>query len=262
MVHTTIRIGRISFIHNDPVFHYFTRKPHPDVQVISAPPRDLLNMLLQRRLHVALVSSFAYITNKKELEVVPTMSIHTLGPALSSIVISRDKLKLTDQDSVAASGYSETSVKMLQIILKRRGLRTKVQTYPDLYGIQLLEKAPFALLIGDEALKSRLTGVSLVADIGEAWWNELRSAAVFSVCAASRQVATEERGLVERASRLLGEAVRASGETLNEVASKVSMRSSLPRGLLVEYFGRLRYNFDSRVEEGLEVFERELRALD
>jgi chorismate dehydratase len=198
----------------------------------------------------------------KELQVVPGLSIYTLGPALSSLVISRSRVKLEDDDVVAASGYTETSVRMLQIILRRRGLKIKVQAHPGEHGMELLTKAPFALLIGDEALKSRLASVRLVMDVGEAWWDEFRSPAVFAVSAANRILAGKDTNAVERASELLREAVEASNETLDEVITISSSRSSLPKALLAEYFRTIKYGFDAQVEEGLGLFEREMRSLD
>jgi len=177
-------------------------------------------------------------------------------------VVSRTGKDIENGDSVAVSGYTETSVKMLQIILAAWNIRAKLEIFPGMYGWDLLDKAPFALLIGDEALRARMTDLDITLDIGEAWCKITSSPAVFAVSAVNKSTLIENRGKVRKGSDLLKKALRFRWKIIHELVAEASWKYSLPHDLLSEYFQRIRLDFNRSVKRGLREFMKRTQWLN
>lgn len=219
-------------------------------------------MLLQGLLDVSLVPSCSYFAYRNQLQIVPVMSVHSVGPSLSSIVVSRTGKNIEDGDLVAVSGYTETSVEMLRVILSTWNTRAKLERFPGIHGWGLLDKAPFALLIGDEALRARMTDLDITLDIGEAWLKITNSPAVFAVSAVTKSSLMENKEKVRKASDLLRKALESRWKTIHKVISETSQKYSLPQDLLSDYFQRIRLDFSRGVRRGLDELRKRTQHLD
>jgi len=147
-----LKIGRISFIHNDPAFYYLEHKPPNDVQLTSATPRELLKSLLREELDFAPISSIAIQQHHDQLTPVPALSVHSEGPAISTVVIARKDHEIRDGSQIAITNYTETSARMLDAILRKKKIKTEFIQSNFTSIDQLLQEAPYALVIGNEAL--------------------------------------------------------------------------------------------------------------
>ena len=250
-----LKIGRISFIHNDPAFYYLEHKAPNDVQLISATPRELLKLLLREELDFAPISSIAIQQHRDQLTPVPALSVHSEGPALSTIVIARKdhQQEIRGGDQIAITNYTETSARMLDLILRGKKIKTEF-IYSNFTSIdQLLREAPYALVIGNEALAaSAANDRRKIFDLGEEWWLLTKQPAVFAVSAVRSSLLEHGRADAERIISLVRESLEYGYANLGQVIDYTAKQSGFQSTLLAEYFGHLLLNYTERVEQGYE----------
>ena len=254
-----LKIGRISFIHNDPAFYYLEHKPPNDIQLISATPRELLNSILHEELDFAPISSIAVHQHRDKLSPVPTLSVHSEGPALSTIVIARkdQEREIRDGDQIAITNYTETSARMLSAILRKKKINTVFINSSFTSIDQLLNEAPYALVIGNEAL-SVSNDRRKILDLGEEWWSITKHPAVFAVSAVRTSLLEQRRADAERIISLVKESLEYGYANLGQVIDHTAQQSGFQPNLLAKYFTHLRLDYTKRVEQGYEYLMNRL----
>jgi chorismate dehydratase len=248
-----LKIGRISFIHNDPAFYYLEHKSPNDAQLTSATPRELLNALLREELDFAPISTIALQQHQEQLTPVPVLSVHSEGPALSTIVIARKDHEICDGGQIAITNYTETSARMLDLILRKKKIKTKFIQSKFTSIDQLLQEAPYALVIGNEALAAYAANdPRKIFDLGEQWWSITRQPAVFAISAVRTSLLERRRADVERILTLVRESLEYGYANLGQVIDHTAKQSGFQPSLLAEYFEHLRLDYTKRVEQGYE----------
>ncbi len=215
--------------------------------------------VISGELDIAPVASASLIAHERELEMVPALSVHSVGPSLSSIVVSDGETSIQNGDSIAVTNHTETSIMMLKIILERKGINVNFVTNIGADAKDLLSEAPFALTIGDDALMSTINGYRTIYDIGEEWWNLTHTPAVFAVTVANSNISQKEPERIRKAVELLSKAVKYREESLDEIARHASIRLNLPVKLLLQYFQMIKLDFNNDVEKGLKRFLNEIK---
>jgi chorismate dehydratase len=254
-----LKIGRISFIHNDPAFYYLEHKPPNDVQLTSATPRELLTSLLREELDFAPISSIAIQQHQDKLTPVPALSVHSEGPALSAIVIARKDHEIRDGSQIAITNYTETSAQMLDAILRKKKIKTEFIQSNFTSADELLQEAPYALVIGNEALAAYAANDRRkMFDLGEEWWSTTRQPAVFAVSAVRTSLLMSGRADVERILSLIRESLEYGYANLGRVIDQTAKHSGFQPSLLAEYFEHLRLDYTKRVEQGYEYLANTL----
>ena len=256
-----LKIGRISFIHNDPAFYYLEHKTPNDIQLISATPRELLNSLLHEELDFAPISSIAIHQHRDKLTPVPTLSVHSEGPALSTIVIARkdQEREIRDGDQIAITNYTETSARMLSAILRKKKINTVFINSSFTSIDQLLNEAPYALVIGNEALAASASNDRRkIFDLGEEWWSITKHPAVFAVSAVRTSLLEQRRADAERIISLVKESLEYGYANLGQVINYTAQQSGFQPNLLAKYFTHLRLDYTKRVEQGYEYLMNSL----
>src|SRR5208283_6021406 len=249
-------------IHNDPAFYYLEHKAPNDVQLISATPRELLKLLLREELDFAPISSIAIQQHRDQLTPVPALSVHSEGPALSTIVIARKdhQQEIRGGDQIAITNYTETSARMLDLILRGKKIKTEF-IYSNFTSIdQLLREAPYALVIGNEALAaSAANDRRKIFDLGEEWWSITKQPAVFAVSAVRRGL-LEHQGDVDRIVSLVKESLEYGYANLGRIIDRTAEQSGFQPSLLAEYFRHLRLDYTQHVEKGYEYLMNTLES--
>jgi len=254
-----LKIGRISFIHNDPAFYYLEHKPPNDVQLTSATPRELLKLLLREELDFAPISTIALQQHRDQLTPIPALSVHSEGPALSTIVVSRKDHEIRDGDQIAITNYTETSARMLDVILRKKKIKTEFIQSNFTSIDQLLQEAPFALVIGNEALAAYAAkDRRKIFDLGEQWWSITRQPAVFAVSAIRTSLLERGKASVEIILSLVRESLEYGYANLGQVIDHTAKQSGFQPSLLAEYFEHLRLDYTKRVEQGYEYLANTL----
>ncbi|MCL5318931.1 MAG: hypothetical protein M1503_11830 [Thaumarchaeota archaeon] len=255
-----LRIGRISFIHNDPAFYYLEKNTPDDVKIVSAAPRELLHLLLQDRIDFAPISSVSLAdAGSEELVAVPAMSVHSKGPILSAGVVSSRipehyRASIRSGDRISVTEYTETSARMLEAVLRARKIDDVTFLKSNFTkSNDLLAEAPLALLIGDEALKTCADDEEavMIFDIGEEWWRTMRKPAVFAVSAMRRKWVDENPKETNRILNLVRTSVQYGYSNLDEVTRETASRSDLPKELIAKYFRCVRLDYSAEVQVSL-----------
>ena len=250
-----LKIGRISFIHNDPAFYYLEKASPNDVHLTSATPRELLKSLLHEELDFALLSSIAVHQHRDQLALVPALSVHSEGPALSAIVVARSdqRREIRDGDQIAVTNYTETSARMLDAIFQKKKIVPELIQSSFTSIEQLLQEAPYALVIGNEALMAYATGDRRkIFDLGEEWLKITKQPAVFAVSAVPMNLLKRREDDANRIVSLVRESLEYGYANIGRIIDRTAERTGFKPPLLAEYFSHLRLDYTKRVEQSYE----------
>ena len=204
--------------------------------VVASRPPEALEMLLLGLVDAAVAPLAAVLRRTRSLRICSMAPmVYSVGETGSSILVSRGPRRLWECGSIAATWETVTSLAYLEASLERLGLRLRLHRVPGAYTWQpLLARAPCALLLGDEALRARSQGLSVVADTGLLLWETHRAPAVYAVTVARRGEPCPEglRGPPwPRAT--MGDAVATARET------------GLSPGEALEYHRRIRLDYNA-----------------
>jgi chorismate dehydratase len=164
---------------------------------------------------------------------------------LSVVVVSNGK---NLDGSIAISNASLTSVNLLRIILKERGLSNRLVMTEGSNAGELLKTCNNALVIGDEAIKARMV-YRVVMDLGEEFYELTGYPMVFGISASLK-----EKNLNE-VDRIIMKSVDWGLNNMKEVVKAARKKFFMPEEFLEEYFNTLCYRFGSKEQRGLESFE-------
>jgi chorismate dehydratase len=155
---TTLRIGCVKYLNARPLI-WGWRGP-----VDFDHPAALCRKLARGDLDVALVSSLEYLRNPI-YRIIDDVSIAARGQVYSVVVAHQASLR--EIRSIELDPASETSVALLQLLLRERKLEAKIGPLERTYPNELRAK----LLIGDQALRFRAEHGSKFKywDLAEAW---------------------------------------------------------------------------------------------
>lgn len=135
-------------------------------RVLVVPPPETARLILDGTLSAGLVPIGSVLENPG-IKLCPGPMVYSWGVTLSVAVFSYKPMRLTDCRAVAVTAETRTSVKYLSLVLDRLGADTVLVASNATSASKLLELAPCALVIGDEALRALASGAHLVADLGE-----------------------------------------------------------------------------------------------
>lgn len=264
------RVGQISFSNSLPVNLPIMRgKVDLEADVIYGEPQFLNKRIMAEQLDVSSVSSFCYLS-RPELDLVPGLSISSLGPVGSVLFYSREELAALKGKTIAIPAASATSVRILTLLLK---LEADIDPIFEVVERPDLADDRFAgtLIIGDLALRAdrALMGpddenaqipadspIKHRYDLGHWWTDRFKLPMVFGVWVVRKiyreQNGTEFRHIAEKLqeARNLG-----MSSMLDEVIQEASMVTDLPAERIRKYFvEELDYHLDDKHQESLELF--------
>ena len=243
-----LRIGLISYTHNDPLLYYFKKKRHDNIKVVRNNPKVLADLLLRGELDIAQVS-LAKLARHYNLTVVPATAVHCQGPSLSSIVASKSKVKLDSNSIINISSETETSSLLLRWILRRKGIANRMIECEAGNAESLLARSDYALLIGDEALKVKLAGINVIFDIGDEWYRSTKKPCIFAVSAIKKtKIVSPE---IIEGVHILRQAVSFANDNIETISSLASSERRLDAVSLINYFSSLQLDFDQDMENSI-----------
>lgn len=242
----TISLGCLPYLNVKPLVYPFEHGNLPTGwDLVYAPPSKLAEMLMDGRVDVAPVSSFACLANT-ELHIVPGICIASEGHVDTVLMLS--KVEPRAVKSVAADTSSLSGRAYLRIVLEEAyGVSPEfVPCEPDLSV--MLEKHDAALIIGNPAMLCDKTGLH-VTDLGEEWMKLTGLPAVFAVWTGQESSITPEiiRGLsLAKADGLV---------RISEICEEQSKRLGVPYEVCENYLSNImRYELGEREIESLRIF--------
>ncbi len=254
-----LRIGRIPYANLFPLYYHLqcmAERGTREYGFIDGVPSEVNRLLREGLIDVGPSSSIEYLRSPGRYMTVDGHSVSSEGEVGSILLFSRAPLETLDGTTILYSSQSETSAALLGIILSRfYGLHCDTQQS----GLPLLDGLrghPAYLLIGDDALLEARRRQGLhVYDLGEIWYRHTGLPFVYALW-------TADRGIAGRIDAFAADLDRAREEALRDlpaVARACPCRKWLSERDLLDYWGKLSYDFNDRHRRGLELFSRYLR---
>jgi chorismate dehydratase len=128
---------------------------------------------------------------------------------MSVLLLSNEPLRQLPPEPVSVTGSSDTSITLLEILLRESLGRANLLVRTELSAREALRRYPAHLVIGDEAIRAVVDGVAPhVTDLGEWWRRETGKPFVFALWIAARSAWEDRRDSLSRFSAALLEAKR------------------------------------------------------
>jgi len=235
-----MRIGKFGYVNN--FLPYYHLEQVGKYEIVDAPPGKMEEMMQAGELHYAPIPSFSFLSSDDLRRY--RFCVASDGEVYSVIVVSRKKR--LDDAPIAVTTHSRTSINLLRIILREKGMINRVVPV-DGTAADMLKDFDHALVIGDEAIKARML-FRVVMDLGEEWKELTGLPMVFGVSASKNNVDASQIDSDVLNSLEWGE------RHMNEVVEKASLRFRLPGDFLYAYFRALIHRMGSREEKGLREF--------
>lgn len=226
-----VRVARLKYAHNDPIFFYAK-----GLEVISAGNLEAPRLLAEGKVDLA----FVPITLAAELglPVVPRLAVYSMGPVISARIFR----------GRGASGYAAVNDTTVNARAAAKLLGVSFRRVEDVE--RALDEYAGVLVIGDGALRLVDRGVPYEVDVGELWQERVGAPLVYAMLAARLGLAT---GAVERAVKELENSLSAFYENPDPVVKRTAARLGIRELLVAEYFARVKYFVNSEVLRGLEL---------
>ncbi len=239
------RIGKFDFLNNYLPYYWLEQN---GTRIIEALPKTLARMFEEGKVDFTPVSSFYYLKNKVRLASYD-FCLASKQNVLSVVVVSNGNTPGGINGSIAVTNQTTTSVNLLKIILRERGLKNKLVLVNASNAGTLLKHCNHALLIGDEAIKARMK-YRVMMDLGEEWRDLTGYPMVFGI-AISRKV--EDMRAINRKVK---ESVEWGKRNVDVIITEAEKKFGLPAEFLERYFKTLTYRLGAEERRGLELFEK------
>jgi chorismate dehydratase len=271
-----LKIGKIPYANLFPIFYVLEKECDCAVyEFVEGVPSELNKMLRKGEIDVSPSSSIEYLKNPSLYQIIEGHSISSRGPIGSIFLFSKKNIHGLNNSTVHVSSQSETSVALLDIILKK------------FYGIQCRmhisanpedSEGEAFLLIGDDALKCRNAlssnsslithHSSLIYDLGEIWYEKTGLPFVFALWIARKKLFEGQgsgvkgrRELLNKFIKDLDTAKEIALKKLVEIAQHSPMKEFMSEDDIVSYWERIDYGLTPEHKRGLDLFNRYLNEL-
>jgi len=257
MTNPSLRVGRIPYANLTPIFHALTTHFSLEgVRFVAGTPSELNRKLRAGRLDISPSSSIEYGKHPDRYLLCPDISISSRSKVMSVLLLSNGPLRKLPDDPIAVTRASDSSVVLLEILLRESLGKRNPLVRTALPPGEALRRHPAYLAIGDEALKARLSGTARhVTDMGEWWRRETGTPFVFALWIVSRDAIPRRREALRGFARTLLTAKRIARESLTRPEHLRIGPDWMPKVLRTAYWKNLSYELEDEAE-GLVRFYR------
>jgi chorismate dehydratase len=279
-----LKIGKIPYANLFPIFYMLQRECDcSEYEFVEGVPSTLNRLLRTGEIDISPSSSIEYLRHKDKYNLIKGHSISSKGSIESILLLSRRPIEELGDKIVLVSSQSETSVALLNIIL-RKFHKIDCSLMPTDEPLDsVLGKADAYLAIGDDALKAKKTvtsyklqamknkDLSLVTnnssllhiyDLGELWYANTGLPFVFALWIVRKDCFAEKADLLERFIRDLQMAKELALQNLDTLARELkpillsSHSLDIPEEELISYWNGVSYDLTEEHERGLELFRK------
>ena len=146
--------------HSDPLVLSYGR----DDYVRSSPDKCLKSVLSGESIQ-SMVSLVSYIENRDRIRMIDGPLISFRNQSVSTLLISKDRY-LSNNIEIAVSGDTRTTEFYMERVFEAMRIKFNVNRSNRIEAADLLNESPYALVIGDEALKVYGSRYRILLDIG------------------------------------------------------------------------------------------------
>ncbi len=253
-----LRVGKIPYANVYPIFHALeTRFPPENVRLVPGHPAELNRKLRSGRLDISPSSSIEYGKHPERYFLCPDIAIAARAKVMSVLLLSNAPVRELSDEPIAVTGASDTSVVLLEILLREFSGRRNRLVRTALGPREALRRHPAFLAIGDQAIRASLSGTARrVTDLGAWWRRETGTPFVFALWIVSRDAARDRGKTLRRFARTLLLAKRAAREEMDRRGDRfLAGPPWIPRTFLKAYWRNLSYELGAE-QEGLRLFFR------
>lgn len=250
-----LRVGRIPYANLVPIYHGLGNVGVPDgISFVDGHPFELNRMLRGGELDLSPSSSIEYAAHPDRYLLCPGISVSSKSRVMSVLLLSNGPLRDLPPEPIAVTGNSDTSILLLEILLRESLGRGNLLVRTELPAREALRRHPAHLVIGDEAIRAAVDGVAPhVTDLGEWWRRETGKPFVFALWIATRCAWEERRDPLSRFSAALLEAKRSAQASIRRGEYPWGGPDWIPPAFLDAYWHCLSYDLGEEAE-GLSLF--------
>jgi chorismate dehydratase len=251
-----LRIGKIPFANLFPIFYMLEKEADlSEYEFIEGAPSELNKKIREGLIDISPSSSIEYLRHPDRYTLIENHSISSMGPVGSILLFSKQPIETLDGLSILTSSQSETSVALIQIVLKKfYELQCTFQA-SNLTLKDALKSGSSYLLIGDEALREALKWPGLyIYDIGELWFKYTGLPFTFALWIARKDCCAGKSGLYRKFIEDLNRAKISALNNLDAVAASCPLKDMLSDEDLIAYWKGISFDFNDEHRKGLELF--------
>jgi chorismate dehydratase len=251
-----LRVGMIPYANLYPVYRALARILPPDaVEFVEGHPRELNRMLAEGTLDVSPSSSIEYAFRPDRYLLVPDISIAARERVMSVLLLSNRPVEALPEGPVAMTEASDTSVVLLEIMVRQFLKRDSPLVRSPLPPDEALRRFPACLAIGDAAIRASLERVApCVTDLASWWRRETGKPFVFALWIVSRAAAESNGDALRAFVRSLHSAKAMARESIAREDDIPIGPDWIPVDFRRDYWRNLSYDLNSAEQEGLSLF--------
>lgn len=240
-----LRLSIVGYLNSLPLSWGFIHNQSKDIfDYDFSPPSLCADQIAAGLVDVGLIPSIEY-QRIPNLKIVPNLSVAAKQKVSSVLLVS--KVPIKQVRSIALDKSSRTSVALLQVLLQIRFRLNPLLTTHEPVLTKMLDHNDAALLIGDPALTTDITGLYRY-DLSEEWRNETGKPFVFAFWA----VRAEKK--LTNSTQFL-ESYHYGISHLKDIVEQQSQKLSLPQKKISNYLEHcIDYSLDEENIEGLSLF--------
>lgn len=258
-----IHLGIIDYFVTKPVTGWLANekklKKRYGIQLFKGVPTEINSALLEGKIDIANVSSFAFGQHCDKWLLLPNLSVSSAGAVQSVLLFSyHTDWKKLDGCTIAITNQSETSVALLKLLCYER-FKIKPQFIVSESNLDtMLKRNSAALIIGDQALREGahrrpINGaIPHVFDLGEEWDNWMGYPFVYSVWAVRSEVASQV--LESPCLSLLRKSKKYGNAAISKLAKTEMKKTNLPYPVCELYLKGISYDLTLNHLHGLRLF--------
>jgi len=243
-----LRCAVVSYLNAVPLFWGLQHGPdHERFRLEFMLPSKCSDALRAAEVQAAILPSIEY-QRIEGLKIVPGLSVSSMGPVRSVLLIS--KVPAGEIRTLAVDTSSRTSACLIQILLQRR-YQCSPQVIPHAPQITaMLRECDAGLMIGDPALSSSFTDLR-VYDLADEWRAMTGLPFVFAFWAVRTEAASGDLAAPFQRS------AEYALQHLEEIKQSESHRTGLPVSLIHDYLTKnIDFSLGEKSLEGLRTFYR------
>ncbi len=233
------RLGLINFSHSDPLEAMLD----PLFQITRDVPSVLLEEVLSGKLDYAMVSLLSYYSRRSELKILEGPTIHSISRTMSTLLVSNGG-GMDGIGDVAVTSHTQTTEFYLGLILHELGISWKPIRCDFTEASDLLGVADYALLIGDEALRSYRPEFRILIDVGKEFSSLAGLPPVYAVTVSKIQGKSDRLADSDDMARL-------EPRYDDAAVVRTSMRIGVSPEIVRQYYRCIRYSYDQQVRASI-----------
>lgn len=273
-----LRIGKIPYTNLFPIFYALQMECDCSrYEFVEGVPSSVNRLIRSGEVDISPSSSIEFLRYGNQYSLIEGHSVSSEGQAGSIFLLSKRRIEQLEGKTILVSSQSDTSVTLLDIILKKFYKIACFLETTDRSVDSMIEKADAFLVIGDEALKAAKTVTSSrlqitnkakhsslfhIYDLGELWYKNTGLPFVFALWIVRKDCYAEKAELLHDFVHDLQKAQISALQNLNRIAGE--LRPSLLRRYslditekkLVSYWNGISYDLTDEHKKGLELFRK------